>query len=109
MGCVFCKIISREIPADVVFEDDKVIAFKDINPLAPVHVLVVPKEHYTSLDELPSDDKANAGHLLLAATRVAEILNVAGAYKLVTNCGESAGQVVPHLHFHILSGKKFSP
>ncbi|MBS4030182.1 MAG: histidine triad nucleotide-binding protein [Clostridiales bacterium] len=108
-NCIFCKIIAREIPGDIVFEDDSIIAFRDIQPLAPVHVLVVPKEHYRSLDELPSGDLLNAGNILLAIKNVAEQLGVSGGYKVVTNCGEPAGQVVPHLHFHILAGKKFVP
>lgn len=107
--CIFCKIIAREIPADIVFEDDSTIAFRDIQPLAPIHVLVVPKEHYCSLDELPSGEALYAGNILLAIKNVAEQLGVSGGYKVVTNCGEPAGQVVPHLHFHILAGKKFVP
>jgi len=109
MSCVFCKIIAREIPSDIVFEDEHAIAFNDINPLAPVHVLVVPKRHYASLDELPGNDIESAGNLLLTIKEVAAKLNVSGGYKVVTNCGEAAGQVVPHLHFHILAGKKFVP
>ncbi|MBS4022755.1 MAG: histidine triad nucleotide-binding protein [Dethiobacter sp.] len=109
MSCIFCRIIAGELPADVVFEDEHVIAFRDINPLAPVHVLVVPKQHYASLDELPSGDTSTAGHLLLSVIETAKRLDVAGGYKVVTNCGERAGQVVLHLHFHILAGKKFAP
>lgn len=107
--CIFCKIIAKEIPADIVFENDSIIAFRDIQPLAPVHVLVVPKEHYRSLDELPSGESLYAGNILLAIKNTAEKLGVSGGYKVVTNCGESAGQVIPHLHFHILAGKKFVP
>jgi histidine triad (HIT) family protein len=109
MSCVFCRIVAREIPADVVFENDSVIAFKDINPAAPVHVLVVPKEHLDSLDELPGAGGNLASQLLAAVVSVAEKLGVAGGYKLINNCGEAAGQVVPHLHFHILAGRKFVP
>jgi histidine triad (HIT) family protein len=108
MDCVFCKIIAGHIPGDVVFEDEQVIAFRDINPLAPVHVLVVPKLHFTSLDDIEGNIDT-AGHLLMSVIATAQKLGVAGAYKLLTNCGEPAGQVVPHLHFHILAGKKFVP
>ncbi len=109
MACIFCRIVAREIPADIVYEDESIIAFKDINPLAPVHVLVVPRQHLDSLDALSGASRELAAELLLAAIKVAEKLGVAGAYKLITNCGAAAGQVVPHLHFHLLSGKKFVP
>lgn len=104
--CVFCKIVAGELPTEIVFEDEHTIAFKDINPHAPVHVLLVPKRHYDLLDELP-DNEVEAGRLLLNVKKVAQLLGVAGAYKVVVNCGQPAGQVIPHLHFHILAGKKF--
>ncbi|EEG78039.1 histidine triad nucleotide-binding protein [Dethiobacter alkaliphilus] len=107
--CIFCKIVRRELPADVVFENEETIAFKDINPMAPTHVLVVPKKHLASLDDLTGDDVGLAGNLLLAVKEVAALSGVAGGYKMLSNCGEAAGQVVPHLHFHILAGKKFVP
>lgn len=107
--CIFCRIAAGELPAEVVFEDDETMAFKDIKPLAPVHVLVVPRRHFASLDELPEDDPLAAGRLLLTVKKVAQKLGVAGGYKVVTNCGEPAGQVIHHLHFHILAGKKFVP
>ncbi|MCW3489332.1 histidine triad nucleotide-binding protein [Dethiobacter alkaliphilus] len=107
--CIFCKIVRRELPADVVFENEEIIAFKDINPMAPTHVLVVPKKHLASLDDLTGDDVGLAGNLLLAVKEVAALSGVAGGYKMLSNCGEAAGQVVPHLHFHILAGKKFVP
>lgn len=107
--CIFCKIITREIPADIIFENEHIVAFSDIEPLAPTHVLVVPKQHFASLDDLPDDDEGEAAAILLGLKAVAAKLGVAGGYKVVTNCGESAGQVVRHLHFHILAGKKFVP
>ena len=106
--CIFCKIARGELPADVVYENEHVLAFNDINPLAPTHVLVVPKKHVASLDELPPDT-LQAGELLLAIKDVAAKIGVAGGYKVVTNCGKAAGQVVHHLHFHILAGQKFVP
>jgi histidine triad (HIT) family protein len=108
--CVFCRIIRRELPADVVYEDEQVLAFKDINPQAPTHVLVVAKKHLASLDDLPAetDEKLAAG-IFSGIQKTAARLGVSGGYKVVTNCGEAAGQVVGHLHFHILAGKKFVP
>ncbi|NLZ92703.1 MAG: histidine triad nucleotide-binding protein [Firmicutes bacterium] len=108
-NCIFCKIAKGELPADIVYETADLLAFRDINPQAPTHVLLIPKKHFKFLDELQKDDKMLAGELLLAASEVAAKLGVAGGYKLLTNCGEEAGQVVPHLHFHLLAGKKFIP
>lgn len=108
-NCVFCRIIRGELPADVIFESEQIIAFTDAHPLAPTHVLVVPKKHIVSLDDLTDSDTALGGELLLAIKEVAARAGVSGGYKVVTNCGESAGQVVPHLHFHVLGGKKFVP
>ncbi|NLM51540.1 MAG: histidine triad nucleotide-binding protein [Firmicutes bacterium] len=106
-NCIFCKIIRQEAPADVVYETEELLAFKDISPKAPVHVLVVPKKHLASLDDLPADDLELAGKLLLGIKEVAAQLGVSGGYKVLTNCGRAAGQVVDHLHFHILAGKQF--
>lgn len=106
-NCIFCKIIRREAPADVVYETEDLLAFKDISPKAPVHVLVVPKKHLASLDDLPADELALAGKLLLGLKEVAARLGVSGGYKVLTNCGRAAGQVVDHLHFHLLAGRHF--
>ena len=107
--CIFCKIIRREVPAENVYETDELLALKDISPLAPTHVLVVPKSHFASLDDLPADNVDLAGKLLLGIRDTAAKLGISGGYKVVTNCGEAAGQVVGHLHFHLLAGKKFTP
>lgn len=105
--CIFCKIINKEIPANIVYEDDEILAFKDINPQAPVHILVIPKKHITSLLELKEEDIELTGKLLLV---INEIAKTQGFYKsgfrVISNCGEDAGQEVKHLHFHILAGKK---
>ncbi|NLP36517.1 MAG: histidine triad nucleotide-binding protein [Firmicutes bacterium] len=106
-NCIFCKIIRQEAPADVVYETEELLAFKDISPKAPVHVLVVPKKHLTSLDDLSAEDLQLAGKLLLGIKEVAARLGVSGGYKVLTNCGRAAGQVVDHLHFHLLAGKQF--
>jgi histidine triad (HIT) family protein len=107
VDCIFCKIIRGEIPADVVFENEHILSFNDINPLAPTHVLVIPKVHVASLDDL--SDPTLAGALVQGIQATAAKLGVSGGYKAITNCGEPAGQVVHHLHFHILAGKKFVP
>ncbi|MBO8127418.1 MAG: histidine triad nucleotide-binding protein [Firmicutes bacterium] len=104
--CVFCKIAKGELSADVVYEDDKVMAFRDLNPQAPVHVLIIPKKHIPSLDSLWDEDAGVVGHIAIVARDIARKLEVhKGGYRLVNNCGEQAGQTVPHLHFHLLGGR----
>jgi histidine triad (HIT) family protein len=106
---LFEKISAREIPADIVFEDDQVIAFRDINPQAPTHVLIVPKKPIPRLAEAGPQDHQVLGHLLLKAAAVAEKLGLkAGGYRLVFNNGPDAGEAVPHLHCHILGGRKMN-
>ncbi len=103
--CLFCRILSKEIPATIVHEDEDVIVFKDIAPQAPIHLLIVPKRHIASLNELSGEDGALIGRLFLVATKVARDLGVASkGYRLVTNCGPDAGQTVFHLHVHLLAG-----
>ena len=103
---LFGKIIRREIPADIVYEDDMALAFKDINPQAPVHILVIPKKPIPKLADAVSEDHALMGHLLLTAKRVAEQAGVGDGYRLVINNGQEAGQTVFHLHLHILGGRQ---
>ncbi len=102
---VFKKIIDREMPADIIYEDDRCLAFRDINPAAPTHVLVIPKQEISSVDELQEEHAALVGHLVLVARRLAHELKLEGGYRLVTNCGADAGQSVDHLHFHLLGGR----
>ena len=102
--CLFCKIVAREIPAKLVFEDDSAIAFADINPQAPTHVLVVPKKHLDSLSASAEEDAGLLGHLQRAAVAVAGKLNLS-SFRLVTNNGRGAGQSVDHLHYHLLGGR----
>lgn len=101
--CVFCKIVNKEITADLVHEDDKVVVFNDIHPKAPVHMLVVPKDHTDSLSD--TSDQELLGHLLATANLVATQKTLAG-YKVVINVGKEGGQVVPHLHVHVLGGRQ---
>lgn len=105
--CLFCRIIAGEIPSQKVYEDENVYAFRDINPHAPVHVLVVPKEHIASIDAVTEATAPAATACLTAIPKIAAREGVTGAYRVISNCGPDAGQSVFHLHFHILGGKKF--
>jgi histidine triad (HIT) family protein len=106
---LFEKIIAREIPAAIVYEDDIVLAFRDINPQAPTHVLIIPKKPIVRISEAKSDDHSILGHLLLKAAEVADKLGLKkGGYRLVFNNGPDAGEAVPHLHCHILGGRKMN-
>lgn len=103
---IFSKIIRREIPADIVYEDDLAIAFKDVHPQAPVHILVIPKEPIAQLADAESKDHALMGHLLLTVKRVAQQLGLNNGYRVVINTGADGGQTVNHLHLHILGGRQ---
>ena len=107
MSTLFGKIIRREIPADIVYEDELCLAFRDINPQAPVHVLIIPKKEIPRLTDAKPEDQALLGHLMLAAGKVAKSLGVEDAYRVAINNGAEAGQSVFHLHLHILAGRKF--
>jgi len=102
-NCLFCKIINKEAPADLVYEDNKLAAFKDINPKAEVHILIVPKKHIVSIAQATEEDRELIGDLFLAAKKIAWARNLKG-YKLVINVGREAGQMVEHLHLHLLGG-----
>jgi histidine triad (HIT) family protein len=103
---IFKRIIDGEIPADIVYEDDSCMAFNDVNPQAPTHVLVIPKKEITSVDDIDQADEALIGHLFVVTRKIAADLGLGGGYRVVTNCGPDSGQEVPHLHFHILGGRK---
>lgn len=106
MDCLFCKMAAGTIKPDIVYEDDLVLAFRDIAPQAPVHVLLIPKRHVANLDAAGGEDAALLAHLLLTARRVARELAVAdNGYRLVNNCNRDGGQTVYHLHFHLLAGR----
>jgi len=107
--CLFCKISRKEIPAAIVYEDRLVAAFDDINPQAPVHVLIIPKAHYATLNDVSAEEQALLGHVVLVATKIAGERGLKEqGYRLVANCLASAGQSVFHLHFHLLGGRHFS-
>jgi len=104
--CLFCRIVARQLEAKVVFEDNKLVAIHDINPAAPVHILLIPKKHLGSLSEVSEEDVELLGHLQVTASRLARELNLE-SYRLVNNCGVSAGQSVFHIHYHLLGGRNF--
>ena len=108
MDCLFCKIIKGEVPSDKVYEDEFVYAFRDINPAAPVHVLIVPKQHIASSLEVDAENSAAIAKVFEAAAKIARQLGLEqDGYRIVNNCGEKAGQTVFHIHFHLLAGRDF--
>jgi histidine triad (HIT) family protein len=105
-NCIFCKIAKGDIPCSKVYEDDKILAFKDINPEAPVHILIIPKEHIKSINVLEEKHKELIGHIFITAKNIAKNQGAAeDGYRVVTNCGDNGGQTVPHVHFHLLGGR----
>lgn len=105
--CIFCKIINKEIPATLVYEDDDVIAFRDINPLTPVHILFVPKKHFDNILQVNEDNPTIISKIYFVINKVANTLGVAqDGFRVVVNCGKNGGQIVKHLHFHLLAGQK---
>lgn len=104
--CLFCKIISGEIPSNKVYEDDLCYAFYDISPMAPTHFLVIPKAHFASAAEVTEENAAVIGHIYMVIAKLAKELGFADGFRVVTNCGDIAGQTVHHIHFHVLSGKQ---
>ena len=106
--CLFCKIIKGEIPSTKVYEDDEILAFKDINPAAPIHILVIPKKHIATLAHMEKEDEAIVGKIYGVINKIAEEKGFKeSGYRVIVNCGKDAGQEVMHLHFHILAGAKF--
>ena len=106
MDCIFCRIIAGEIPSSKVYEDERCYAFRDINPQAPVHVLVVPKEHIPSTDGITAENSAHVAAIFEAIPKIAAAEGLSGGYRVITNCGDDACQTVKHLHFHVMGGKK---
>ena len=106
MDCIFCKIIAGEIPSKKAYEDDCMLAFHDINPQAPVHILVIPKEHIPSVDGITADNSAVVSKIFEAIPNIAKEAGLSCGYRVITNCGDDACQTVKHLHFHIMGGKK---
>lgn len=109
-NCIFCKIIKGEIPSQIVYEDEKVVVFKDINPVAPVHVLIVPRVHIESVRDIGEGNADVIADIHFAANKVAEKLGISQkGFRLINNCGADAGQTVPHLHYHLIGGVKLGP
>lgn len=105
--CIFCKIINKEVPSTIVYEDEDVIAFQDIHPVTPVHILVIPKKHISSLVELKKEDEAVIGKIYTVINKIAKQEGILDkGFRVIVNCGEDGGQVVKHIHFHLLGGKK---
>lgn len=108
MPTLFTKIINKEIPADIVYEDDQALAFRDINPQAPTHVLVIPKKEIASLDDLEDGDAGLMGHLFVVVRKIAAELGLGDGYRTVINCGVDGGQTVDHIHIHLLGGRSLT-
>jgi len=109
MDCVFCQIVAGTIPSETLYQDEEVIAFRDINPLAPTHVLIIPKRHIVSLAQMTDDEMPLIGHMARVANQLAREEGVAeSGYRLVISSGEQGGQIVPHLHMHLLGGRRLA-
>ncbi len=108
MSCLFCKIIAGEVPSTKVYEDEKILAFRDINPQAPTHILVVPKAHIADCNDVTPENADVIAHIFAVIPAIAKAEGLTGGYRVVSNCGSDAGQTVQHLHFHILGGKVLS-
>lgn len=108
MPSIFTKIIDREIPADIVYEDDVCLAFRDISPKAPTHILIIPRKEIASMADLTDEDEQIVGRCVIAASKVAAQEGLDGGYRLIVNSGDDGGQEVPHLHFHLMGGRKMT-
>lgn len=107
--CIFCKIVTKEISSKIVYEDEKIIAIEDINPAAPLHILLIPKQHIASLDEVEEQDAGILGHIQLTASRIAKEKGISKkGYRVVNNCGVWGGQTIAHLHYHLLGGREMA-
>ena len=107
-NCLFCKIVAGVIPSTKVYEDDSILAFRDIAPMAPTHILVIPKTHIPSVDGITAENSALVAHIFEVIPRIARAEGLEKGYRVVSNCGSDAGQTVPHLHFHILGGRQLT-
>lgn len=108
MDCIFCKIANKEIPSNFIYEDDKVVAFYDLSPQAPIHFLVIPKEHIQSADELNEENCSIVGHIFSVIPKIAKELGITDGYRVVNNCGKDGGQTVGHIHFHVLAKRNLA-
>jgi len=109
MDCIFCQIVAGKVPSEIIYQDEAVIAFRDINPQAPTHLVIIPKRHIPSLAQLTEAESSLVGHMVSTANQLAKGEGIAeSGYRLVINCGKEGGQLVPHLHLHLLGGRKLS-
>ena len=108
MECIFCGIVSGNIPSNKVYEDDWILAFNDLNPQAPIHILIITKKHIKSAKEIDIENSALIAHIFEVIAKIAKQLKLDNGFRVVTNCGDSAGQSVKHLHFHLMAGRDFS-
>ena len=108
MNCLFCKIIAGDIPSTKVYEDETVLAFRDINPMAPTHILVIPKAHIPSVDGVTAENSGVVAHIFEVIPTIAAAEGLTNGYRVISNCGPDAGQTVPHIHFHILGGRELT-
>lgn len=106
MDCIFCKIANKSIPSNLLYEDEKMVIFKDLNPEAPIHLLAIPKNHISSLAEITEENSSVISHIFSKIAELKSFLGIENDFRIVCNCGENSGQTVMHLHFHILSGRK---
>ena len=106
--CLFCKFINGEIPSKKLYEDEKILAFYDISPIAPVHFLVIPKQHIASVDAIDADNSAIVAYIFQKLGELAKLAGIENGYRVISNCGADAGQTVQHLHFHVLGGKEMN-
>ena len=106
MDCIFCKIIAREIPSEIIYEDEKVLVFKDLEPKAPVHVLVIPKTHISSIMEINEENSEIISQIFKVIKKINSKLNLQNGFRIINNCGKYGGQTVNHIHFHVLGGRQ---
>ena len=107
--CLFCNIVNKKIPSELIFEDDRIVAFNDINPQAPIHILIIPKEHFASLNDVPEEKTDILGHILARARQIAQNIGIQeSGYRIVLNTERDSGQEVYHIHFHLLGGRRMT-
>lgn len=106
MDCIFCKIVNNEIPSKKVYEDEEIVAFNDLEPQAPIHVLIIPKEHIKSTNDISEKNSYIIGKIFMVAAKIAKEYHLENGYRIINNCGKDGGQTVEHLHFHLMGGRK---
>ena len=106
MDCIFCKIVAKEVPSEIIYEDEKVLVFKDLEPKAPVHVLVIPKAHISSVMEINEENSEIISHIFKVIKKLSSKLNLQNGFRVINNCGKYGGQTVNHIHFHVLGGQQ---